>query len=38
MAGLADLDISEQIKFHSKHGKIATVCAVQAPNRYGFGY
>lgn len=33
--GLADLDISEQIKFHSKHNKIATVCAVQAPNRYG---
>ena len=33
--GLADIDISKQINFHSKHGKIATVCAVQAPNRYG---
>lgn len=33
--GLANLNISEQITFHKKHGKIATVCAVQPPNRYG---
>ena len=33
--GLADINISEQIKFHENHGKIVTVCAVQPPNRYG---
>jgi len=33
--GLADIDISNEIKFHNNHGKIATVCAVQPPNRYG---
>ena len=33
--GLADLDITEEIKFHNSHGKTATICAVQPPNRYG---
>lgn len=33
--GLADIDISAQIAFHEKHGKLATVTAVQPPGRYG---
>ncbi|MDH5188157.1 MAG: glucose-1-phosphate cytidylyltransferase [Rhodospirillaceae bacterium] len=33
--GVADVDISAQIKFHKKHGKLATVTAVQPPGRYG---
>jgi glucose-1-phosphate cytidylyltransferase len=33
--GVADLDISAQIAFHKKHGKLATVTAVQPPGRYG---
>lgn len=33
--GLADINISEQIKFHNTHGKLATVAAVQPPGRYG---
>jgi glucose-1-phosphate cytidylyltransferase len=33
--GLSDVDISSLIKFHSKHGKLATVTAVQPPGRYG---
>jgi glucose-1-phosphate cytidylyltransferase len=33
--GVADLDISELIDFHNKHGKLATVTAVQPPGRYG---
>jgi glucose-1-phosphate cytidylyltransferase len=33
--GLADLNISELIKFHKKHGKLATVTAVSPPGRYG---
>jgi glucose-1-phosphate cytidylyltransferase len=33
--GVADIDISAQIAFHSKHGKWATVTAVQPPGRYG---
>jgi glucose-1-phosphate cytidylyltransferase len=33
--GVADLDITKQIAFHTKHGKLATITAVQPPGRYG---
>ena len=33
--GVADIDISAQLAFHQKHGKQATVTAVQPPGRYG---
>ena len=33
--GVADVDISAQIRFHHAHGKWATVTAVQPPGRYG---
>lgn len=33
--GVADVNVSEQIKFHKAHGKLATVTAVQPPGRYG---
>lgn len=33
--GLSDVNISETIAFHSKHGKLATITAVQPPGRYG---
>lgn len=33
--GLADVDITAEIEFHKQHGKLATVCAVQPPGRYG---
>lgn len=33
--GVADIDISAEIKFHQQHGKWATVTAVQPPGRYG---
>jgi glucose-1-phosphate cytidylyltransferase len=33
--GVSDLDISAKIAFHHKHGKLATVTAVQPPGRYG---
>lgn len=33
--GLADVDISESIKFHQSHGRLATVTAVRPPGRYG---
>ena len=33
--GLADIDISGQIAFHKKHGKKATITAVQPVGRYG---
>lgn len=33
--GLADIDISAEITFHKKHGKLATVAAVQPPGRFG---
>jgi glucose-1-phosphate cytidylyltransferase len=33
--GLANVDIAELLKFHDKHGKLATVTAVQPPGRYG---
>jgi glucose-1-phosphate cytidylyltransferase len=33
--GLGNIDISELIKFHEKHGKYATITAVQPPGRFG---
>jgi glucose-1-phosphate cytidylyltransferase len=33
--GVADIDISAEIAFHKKHGKWATVAAVQPQGRYG---
>ena len=33
--GVADVDISELIKFHKNHGKLATLIAVQPAGRYG---
>jgi len=33
--GIANVDISAQLDFHNKHGKLATVTAVQPPGRYG---
>jgi glucose-1-phosphate cytidylyltransferase len=33
--GVADVNISEAIRFHKAHGKLATVTAVQPPGRYG---
>ena len=33
--GLSNVNITEAIKFHEKHGKWATVTAVQPPGRYG---
>ncbi len=33
--GVADVDLPGLIDFHSRHGKLATVTAVQPPGRYG---
>lgn len=33
--GVSDIDISEQLKFHRSHQKLASVAAVQPPGRYG---
>jgi glucose-1-phosphate cytidylyltransferase len=33
--GVADLNISELLKFHQSHGKIATVTTVRSPARFG---
>jgi glucose-1-phosphate cytidylyltransferase len=33
--GVSDINIEEEIKFHKKNKKIATVCAIQPPGRYG---
>jgi glucose-1-phosphate cytidylyltransferase len=33
--GVADVDITELIRFHHQHGKLATVTAVRPPGRYG---
>jgi len=33
--GLSDIDITAEIEFHRKHGKLATVAAVQPPGRFG---
>jgi glucose-1-phosphate cytidylyltransferase len=33
--GVADVDITAAIAFHRRHGKLATITAVQPPGRYG---
>ena len=33
--GVCDVNIEELVKFHNKHGKIATVTAVRPPARFG---
>jgi glucose-1-phosphate cytidylyltransferase len=33
--GVADIDVTSQILFHRRHGRLATVTAVQPPGRYG---
>ena len=33
--GLADIDITKELIFHNQHHKLATVCAVLPPGRYG---
>lgn len=33
--GVSDVNISEEIAFHKRHGKLATILAVQPPGRYG---
>lgn len=33
--GVSDVSIAETIAFHHRHGKLATVTAVQPPGRYG---
>jgi glucose-1-phosphate cytidylyltransferase len=33
--GLADINLTAEIEFHRTHGKLATVCAVKPPGRYG---
>jgi glucose-1-phosphate cytidylyltransferase len=33
--GVADVDVTAQIDFHRRHGRLATVTAVQPPGRYG---
>ena len=33
--GLANIDITELIKFHKSHGKIATLSAIYPPGRFG---
>lgn len=33
--GVADIDITAEIAFHRRHGKLATVAAIQPPGRYG---
>ena len=33
--GLSDIDIAKSVDFHFRHGKLATITAVQPPGRYG---
>lgn len=33
--GLSDVNVGELLDFHTKHGKLATVTAVQPPGRFG---
>jgi glucose-1-phosphate cytidylyltransferase len=33
--GVADVDIADLVKFHRYHGKIATLCAVHPPPKFG---
>lgn len=33
--GVSDVDVARSVAFHKRHGKLATVTAVQPPGRYG---
>ena len=33
--GVSNIDLRELVKFHSRHGKLATVSAVRPPARFG---
>lgn len=33
--GVADINIADLVKFHKKHGKLATLTTVQTPGRFG---
>ena len=33
--GVSDLDLTELLKFHRRHGRLATITAVRPPARYG---
>ena len=33
--GVSDIDVSDLLRFHKSHGKIATVTGVQPPSRFG---
>ena len=33
--GVSDIDITQEINFHKKHGRLATIAAVHPPGRYG---
>lgn len=33
--GVCDIDVAEELKFHKKHGKLATVCAISVGQRFG---
>lgn len=33
--GLSDINIAAEVEFHKRHGKLATVAAVQPPGRFG---
>jgi len=33
--GVSDIDVTSSITFHKKHGKLATMTAVQPPSRFG---
>jgi len=33
--GLSDIDIGKELRFHRRHGKQATIAAVQPPGRFG---
>ena len=33
--GVSDVDITSEIEFHKEHGRMATLCAVTPPGRYG---
>jgi glucose-1-phosphate cytidylyltransferase len=33
--GVSNIDVTSQIAFHERHGKLATIAAVQPPGRYG---
>lgn len=34
--GVSDVDISETLKYHKRHGKLATITAIQPEGRFGY--